>query len=113
MGKLDEVLESCREQLHESGVKRVDEKLLKAVAKSLGPNLYRKDARTVATSQKKEVESIKKNFLIKKLGCKDTPALDRAIDRVTDKIGRKNRNKLRPVFYYLLVKDMRKTSAMV
>ncbi len=113
MGKLDDVLESCRAQLKDSGVKAIDETCLRAVAKGLGPNLYKRDARTVATSQPKEIENIKKNFLIKKLGCKDTPALDRAIDRVTDKIGRKNRTKLRPVFYYLLVKDLRKTGAVV
>lgn len=109
MSKMEEVLDSCRAQMKKIGV-RHDDELLKMIAKSMGPSLYRKDARTVATGQKSEIETIKKNFLIKKLGCNDGPALDRAIDKVTDKIGRSNRNKLRPVFYYLLVKQLRKTS---
>ena len=109
MSKLDAILDECRQQMKERKIPLNDE-LLIAVAKSLGPSLYRRDARLVATSQKSELETIKKNFLIKKLGCKDTPVLDRAIARVTEKIGKSNRNKLRPVFYYLLVRDLRKKS---
>jgi hypothetical protein len=109
MSKMEEVLDACRAQMKQLRI-RTDDDLLKAIAKSMGPSLYRRDARTVATGQKSELETIKKNFLIKKLGCEDGPALDKAIDKVTERIGRSNRNKLRPVFYYLLVKQLRKTS---
>jgi len=40
------------------------------------------------------------------MGLKDVPALDRAIQQAIRKIGPANRNKLRSVFYYLLVKEL-------
>lgn len=109
MSKLDDAVEKCKAQMKKQKI-ACDEKLLTNIAKSLGPSLYNRDASTVAAGQKSELETIKKNFLIKKLGCKDTPALDKSIQKAIDKIGRSNRAKLRPVFYYLLVKDQKKES---
>lgn len=107
--KFDEAVDQCKAQMKKQRIS-VDEKLLTKIAKSLGPSLYNRDARTVAAGQKSELETIKKNFLIKKLGCKDGPELDKALDKAINKIGRSNRSKLRPVFYYLLVKDLKKES---
>lgn len=112
MSKLDNVLESCRKQMRAQKI-AINNELLRAIAKSLGPSLYKRDARIVATSQKKELQTIRKNFLIKKLGCKDGPALDKALAKATQKIGPSNRNKLRPVFYYLLVRELKKQSVYV
>lgn len=109
MSKLDDAIEKCKVQMKKQKI-ACDEKLLTNIAKSLGPSLYNRDASTVAAGQKSELETIKKNFLIKKLGCKDSPALDKSIQKAIDKIGRSNRSKLRPVFYYLLVKDQKKES---
>ena len=72
--------------------------------------LYNRDARTVATGQKSELKTIRKSFLLGKLQCDDTPELDKAMDDAIDKIGRSNRSKQRPVFYYLLVKTLKKES---
>ncbi|HPR00583.1 MAG TPA: DUF2853 family protein, partial [Saprospiraceae bacterium] len=57
-----------------------------------------------------ELERVKKNFLIKKLGLKDGPELDKAIAKVVDTFGSSNRNKYRAIFYYLLVKEFKKES---
>ena len=92
------------------GIKKPDMELLNALAKSLGPSLYRKDAGTVACSNKDELARIKKNFLIKKLGLADTPKLDVAMKEVCKQFGSSNRNKHRAVFYYLLVKKFRKSA---
>lgn len=105
--KFDAAMDSARNQMNKCGIK-FDEDLLTKIAKSLGPSLYNKDACLVAASQKSELETIKKKFLIKKLGCEDGPDLDKAIDHAIEKIGRSNRQKLRPVFYYLLVKHLKK-----
>ena len=46
---------------------------------------------------------------MKKLGVKDTPKLDETIKAVCAEMGAKNRNKYRVIFYYLLVKKLRKS----
>ncbi|MEM7493184.1 MAG: DUF2853 family protein, partial [Pseudomonadota bacterium] len=56
----------------------------------------------------KEVETVKKNFLIKKLGLKDGPDLDKAIDAVMEQYGKSVRAKYRAVVYYLLAKHFKK-----
>ncbi|MFK7739085.1 MAG: DUF2853 family protein [Planctomycetota bacterium] len=112
MSKLEDAIESCKTQMKAQKIPCNDE-LLTAIAKSLGPSLYNRDARTVATGQKAEMQTIRKKFLIGKLKCEDTPALDKAIDSAIEKIGRSNRSKLRPVFYYLLVKSLKKESVYV
>jgi len=84
--------------------------LLKAVTKGLGPSIYKKDAETVSGSDKKELETVKKNFLIKKLGLADGPKLDEAIDAVIEKLGKSERNKYRAAVYYLLTVHFGKES---
>ncbi len=87
-----------------------DDALLTKIAKACGPSLYNRDASRVAAGQKGELETIKKTFLIGKLGCSESDNLDGAIKHAIEKIGKSNRNKLRPVFYYLLVKKLGKES---
>ena len=112
MTKFEQVMEKCVKQMRSQKI-AVNKALLEAICKGLGPSIYKRDALTVAAGQKSELDRIRKNYLIKKLGCKDGPALDRAIDKAIDKIGRSNRNKLRPVFYYLLVRSLKKQSFYV
>ncbi len=111
MGKLDDEVEKyvkyCAKQ--EIKLTKKDRDLLRAVAKGLGPSIYKKDAALVAAGDKKELETIKKNFLIQKLGLKDTPKLDEGMQAAIDKIGRSSRTKYRPVLYLLLVKQFRKS----
>ena len=51
-----------------------------------------------------------RNFLIKKLGLKDGPELDEAIQDVMDQMGKSNRNKYRAMVYYLLTLKFNKAS---
>ena len=85
---------------------KFDTDLLTKVTKGLGPSIYKADAETVSGSDKKELETVKKNFLLKKLGLSDGPKLDNAIDAVIEKVGKSNRNKYRAIVYYLLVKEL-------
>ncbi|MEX2580913.1 MAG: DUF2853 family protein [Verrucomicrobiales bacterium] len=110
MSKLDDLLEKYQADLEAAGEK-VDPKFLRAVAKSCGPAIYRKDASLVALSDPKETERIRKNFLIGKLGLKDTEKLDAGIKEVKGKYAK--RNKFRVVFYYLLAKHFRKRAALM
>ncbi|MCB0730431.1 MAG: DUF2853 family protein [Ignavibacteriae bacterium] len=110
MGKLDGVIEKMTaEMTGKLGMKTVDAKLVTAIAKSLGPSLYKKDAEKVACSDPKELDRIKKNFCIKKLGVADTPKLADQIKDVCKEMGATNRNKYRVIFYYLLVKKLKKS----
>ena len=54
--------------------------------------------------QESELETVKNNFLIKKLGLADGPELMDAINSVIETYGRSERNKYRAVVYYMLTK---------
>lgn len=108
MSKFDEVVDKCKEQLDKCGIK-YDADLLRAVAKGLGPSIYNKDSLLVAAGDSSELENIKKNFVAKKLGVEGDKA-DAAVADAIEKIGSSNRQKLRPVFYYLIVKHLGKES---
>ena len=110
MGKRDDLIAKYAEDLQEKCGLKPDMKLLTAVTIACGPSIYNKDSSTVAASQKKELETVKKSFLIKKLGLKDTPKLDEGIAAVMETYGKSVRKKHRAVVYYLLVKHFRKGS---
>lgn len=109
MSKLDELVEKYIED-----AKKIegnpDESLIRTMAKSMGPSIYNRDASTVSSSDEKELETVKKNFLMKKLGLSESDDLDGAIDAVMEKYGKSNRNKHRVVVYYLLTKHFNKES---
>ena len=108
MSKFQECLDTFDKEFQKLGMK-YDANLLTKVAKACGPALYNKDSSKVAASDPKELDRIKKNFLIKKLGMNDSPKLDEGIQDVIEQIGKSNRNKYRAMFYYLLVKRFRKS----
>ncbi|MDO6743715.1 DUF2853 family protein [Tenacibaculum soleae] len=107
MSKFDEKVELYKKFMDDRDI-RSNTDLLKAVTKGLGPSIYKKDAETVSGTDAKELETVKKNFLIKKLGLADSPELDKAIDEVMERIGRSERNKYRAVVYYMLAKKFDK-----
>lgn len=82
--------------------------LLTKVTIGCGPAIYNDDASTVAASQDSELETVKNNFLIKKLGLADGPELMDGINAAIETYGQSERNKYRAVFYYLLVKHFGK-----
>jgi hypothetical protein len=84
--------------------------LLTKVTIGCGPSIYNADASTVASSQASELETVKDNFLIKKLGLADGPELMDAIGKVVEVYGKSERNKYRAVVYYMLTKHFGKES---
>lgn len=109
MSKFDEKIALYQSEMNKLGLK-FDADLLTKVTKGLGPSIYKADAETVSGSDKKELGTVKNNFLIKKLGLTDGPKLDNAIDAVIEKVGKSNRNKYRAIVYYLLVKELKQES---
>jgi len=109
MSKFQECLETYKKEFNELGVS-FDEELLTKVAKGCGPSIYNRDASTVSGTDEAELATVKKNFLIKKLGLSESDDLDGAIAEVIEILGKSNRNKYRAMFYYLLVKKFNKES---
>ncbi len=111
MGKRDELIAKYAEDLKNKCKVTPDLDLLTKVTIGCGPSIYDNDAQTVAASQSDELERIKNNFLVKKLGLKDDARLDEGIAAVIETYGKSERNKFRAVFYYLLVKHFGKEAA--
>ncbi|MBM1107422.1 DUF2853 family protein [Aurantibacter crassamenti] len=111
-------MSSKREELIEKYVADIKDKfgetpdmdLLTKVTVGLGPAIYNLDASKVSGSDDKELETVKKNYLIKKLGMDDSPKLMEAVKSVMDTYGSSNRNKHRAVIYYMLCKHFKKAA---
>jgi len=110
MSKRDDLIAKYAADLKDKCGVKPDMDLLTKVTVGLGPSIYNADSSTVSGSDEKELATVKNNYLIKKLGLKDSADLDKAIDSVMDTYGRSNRNKYRAVVYYLLCTHFKKAS---
>lgn len=110
MSKRDELIAKYAADLRDKCDMNPEMDLLTKVTIGCGPSIYNKDSATVSGTDQSELNTVKNNFLIKKLGLKDSPDLDKAIDTVIEKYGRSNKNKYRAVVYYLLTKHFKKES---
>ena len=110
MSKRDELIVKYAADLKDKCGVTPNMDLLTKVTIGCGPSIYNADSATVAGSDEKELATVKNNFLVKKLGLKDGPELDKAIDAVIEKYGRSNKNKYRAVVYYLLAVHFKKES---
>lgn len=110
MSKRDELIEKYAADLKDKCGVTPNMDLLTKVTIGCGPSIYNSDAATVAGSQQAELDTVKNNFLIKKLGLADGANLDAGIDAVMEKYGRSNANKYRAVVYYLLTVHFKKES---
>jgi hypothetical protein len=110
MGKRDDLIAKYADDLKNKCGMTPDMDLLTKVTIGCGPAIYNADASTVAATQEGELETVKNNFLIKKLGLPDGPELMAAINKAMDTYGRSERNKYRAVVYYMLTKEFGKES---
>ncbi len=111
MSKRDELIVKYAADLKDKCGMKPDMDLLTKVTIGCGPSIYNADAATVSSSDESELNTVKNNFLIKKLGLADNSKLDDGINKVMDTYGRSNRNKYRAVVYYMLTKHFGKESA--
>ena len=107
MSKFVEAVASYMKEVESLNL-NLSEELVTKVAKGLGPSIYNADSEKVSSSDQEELDRVKKNFLIGKLGLGDGPELDKAIEEVIEQLGSSNRNKYRAIFYALLVKKFKK-----
>ena len=110
MSKRDEKIAQYTAEAKKLGLS-LSSDLIEKVTKGLGPSIYKKDSETVSCTQVSELDTVKKNFLKKKLGLtNDDAQLDAAIKKVCEAMGTSNRNKYRALFYALLTQDFKKES---
>ncbi|MCU0347892.1 MAG: DUF2853 family protein [Saprospiraceae bacterium] len=107
MSKFDEMMAKYAAELGSTGKSAVDADQLTKVAKGLGPSIYLKDASLVSCTDQTELDRVKANFLTKKLGMTDNAAMDAAIKTVCAEYNSKQR--MRAVFYYMLLKNLGKS----
>ncbi len=95
-------MEKYTAQLKKIGVP-VNKALLEKVTKRLGPANYKIDSMFVAATDKKELETVYKNFVVKKCGVKDEKKGRKAVADAAEKMS-SVRKKYRGAFYYILAK---------
>ena len=107
MSKLDEKVGKYIQVVKDKGID-LDADLLRKVTRACGPSIYNADSETIAASQSKEMETLKNNFLIKKLGLSEGAKLDEGIASVIETYGKSDSRKYRAVIYYMLTKHFGK-----
>jgi hypothetical protein len=110
MSKRDDLIAKYADDLKNKCGMMPDMDLLTKVTIGCGPSIYNDDASTVAGSQAFELETVKNNFLMKKLGLADGPQLMDGINSVIETYGKSERSKYRAVVYYMLTKHFGKES---
>ena len=92
MGKRDDLIAQYADDLKNKCGMTPDMDLLTKVTIGCGPSVYDADAATVASSQASELETVKNNFLIKKLGLSAGPELMEGINKAIETYGKSARN---------------------
>lgn len=111
MSKRDELIEKYAADIKDKFGEAADLDLLTKVTIGLGPAIYNLDASKVSGGDQKEKDTVKNNYLIKKLGMTESADMMPAIDSVLEKYGSSNKNKHRAVVYYMLCKHFKKAAA--
>ena len=107
-----ELIDKYKKELSKLKVK-VDDVLLKAVVKSLGPAVYREDASKISAVDAEELERVKQNFMIKRLGLPNGPKLDALLNKAIDQMGRSTQQKHRAVLYYIITREAKREAALL
>lgn len=110
MSRRDDLIQKYADDIRAKFGESPDMELLTRVAIGLGPSIYNQDSSKVSGSDVRELETVKANFLIKKLGLDDGPHLMEAIQGVIQGYGASEKNKLRAVIYYMLAKQFARES---
>ncbi len=103
--KLAKLKEQAAKQLTDSGVSNIDNELLDTLVGRLRLIVDNKDALLVSGSDPSELETVRKNFVVKKLGINDKDKAMSAINEVANEMkGIKMKN--RAAFYYMVQKKL-------
>lgn len=111
MSRRDQLIPLYAADIREKFGQEPDMELLRAVAIGLGPAIYNHDSARVSGTDPAELETVRRNFLVGKLGLPDDDeTLMDAIRDILDTYGASQRNKYRVVVYYMLTRHFGKES---
>jgi len=110
MGKRDDLIEKYADDLRKKCSMEPDMDLLRSVTIACGPSIYNRDASTVSGGSTTELETVRNNFVMKKLGISDAEKAMGGVMAAIETYGKSNRNKYRAVVYYMLTKHFGKES---
>lgn len=103
--KLAKLKAQAESQLKDSGVSNIDDNLLDDLVGRMRLIVNNKDAVLVSGTDPSELETVRTNFVVKKLGVEDKDKAMTAINKVADKMsGIKMKN--RAAFYYMVQKEL-------
>jgi hypothetical protein len=88
-----------------------DADVVNKIVKHLGIALRNRDSSLVSCSDEKELDRVKANWIVKKLGVTEAAKADAAIEKVCKAMSADN-TKSRVTFYYLAAKELGKLGAL-
>lgn len=103
--KLAKLKTQATNQLNECGVNDIDNELLDKLVNNLRLIVDNKDALLVSGADPSELETVRKNFVVKKLGIEDKDKAMGAIEGVAKQMSG-IRMKNRAAFYYMVQKAL-------
>ncbi|MEE9421756.1 MAG: DUF2853 family protein [Gammaproteobacteria bacterium] len=103
--KLAKFKANAEEQLAAAGETNIDDDLLSQLVNNLKLVIDNKDALAVAGSDPSEMETVRANFVVKKLGIDDKDKGTAAVSAVAEKMSGSHM-KNRAAFYYLVQKEL-------
>ncbi|WP_271855818.1 DUF2853 family protein [Patiriisocius marinus] len=104
--KLAKMKETAVAQLKECGVSNVDHDQLDGYVNSLRTMVNNRDAVLVSGTDKSELETVYRNFVVKKCGLDDKDKGMAAIQSVAEKMS-SIKQKSRPAFYYMVAHELK------
>lgn len=105
--KLENLINKAESQLSECGVSNIDSGLVGDIAGRFKTMLGNKDAMLVSGTDPVELETVRKNFVVKKLGVDDKDKGMAAVNKVVDQMS-SVKMKNRVAFYYMVQKELGK-----
>ncbi|MCB1755749.1 MAG: DUF2853 family protein [Gammaproteobacteria bacterium] len=103
--KLAKYKKDAEAQLAQCGESNIDDAMLGELVNNLRLVIDNKDALHVAGTDAAELETVRKNFVVKKLGVSDQEKGKSAVDEVAKRMSG-IRMKNRAAFYYMLKKSL-------
>lgn len=109
---MKEKIEKYTVDIEKYAEKKVNKKLVEALAKRLASVMGKDDARYVACGDPKEMERVRRNFIKKALDFHNIEKSRTAMEEVC-KIMKKAKLKSRVTFYYLLASELKKVKVYI
>ncbi len=109
---MDKKIEDYTKDIKKFGVKKVNDKLVAALARRLASVMGKADAKYVACGDPVEIERVRRNFVKKALDCHKIEKAREAMEEVCKKM-KKASKKSRVTFYYLLAEELKKASKYI